>query len=132
MERRNTIQKELVKNAVFAMRRHVTADEVYEYVKNNHPSVGKGTIYRNLAILSDQGEIRKIEIPNGPDHYDFTLINHYHVRCINCGEVSDAEIDEIPNLISGINSHMGMKYLDYDILFKGICEKCQKSSEAVK
>ena len=31
--RRNTIQKDLVRNAVYEMRRHVTANEVYEFVK---------------------------------------------------------------------------------------------------
>ena len=30
--RRNTIQKDLVRNAVYEMRRHVTANEVYEFI----------------------------------------------------------------------------------------------------
>lgn len=33
--RRNTIQKDLVKNAVYEMKRHVTANEVYEFLKKN-------------------------------------------------------------------------------------------------
>ena len=33
MEKRNTIQKELVLNAVTKMHRHVTADEVYDYIR---------------------------------------------------------------------------------------------------
>lgn len=32
--RRNTIQKNLVRNAVCEMKRHVTANEVYELLKN--------------------------------------------------------------------------------------------------
>ena len=31
--RRNTIQKDLVKNAVYEMKRHVTANEVYDRCK---------------------------------------------------------------------------------------------------
>ena len=31
--RRNTIQKDLVRNTVYEMKRHVTANEVYEFVK---------------------------------------------------------------------------------------------------
>lgn len=42
MERRHTIQKDLVLKAVQDMRRHVTADEVYEYVKAGHTSKGMG------------------------------------------------------------------------------------------
>lgn len=36
--RRNTIQKDLVKNAVYEMKRHVTANEVYEFLKKEYPS----------------------------------------------------------------------------------------------
>ena len=49
--RRNTIQKDLVRNTVYEMRRHVTANEVYEFIKEAYPSIGKGTVYRNLDII---------------------------------------------------------------------------------
>ena len=58
MEKRNTIQKELVLNAVTKMHRHVTADEVYDDIKKDYPSIGKGTVYRNLSILADENKIR--------------------------------------------------------------------------
>lgn len=124
MERRNTIQKELVRQAVFELRRHVTVDEVYEHIKAGHPTIGKGTVYRNLSILAEEGQIRRIEIPNGPDHFDFTLKNHYHVRCVECGSVSDVDMDEITDMFDRIHDTHGMKFLGYDILFKGICKSC--------
>ena len=65
MERRNTIQKALILRAVCELKRHLTADEVYEFVKKDHPSIGKGTVYRNLAILAEEGAIRKVEVPDG-------------------------------------------------------------------
>lgn len=49
MQRRNTIQKELVLKAVQDLRSHVTAEEVYEFIRKNHPGIGKGTVYRNLG-----------------------------------------------------------------------------------
>ena len=48
ISRRNTIQKDLVRNAVYEMRRHVTANEVYEFVKEAYPAIGKGTVYKIL------------------------------------------------------------------------------------
>ena len=41
--RRNTIQKDLVRNTVYEMRRHVTANEVYEFIKEAYPTIGKGS-----------------------------------------------------------------------------------------
>ena len=122
--RRNTIQKDLVRNAVYEMKRHVTANEVYEFIKEAYPTIGKGTVYRNLYILIEEGALRKIEVPDGPNRFDFALNNHYHVRCIKCGNVSDVDMDEIPNLLERIHNTHGIKFLDYDILFKGICLKC--------
>ena len=123
--RRNTIQKDLVRNAVYEMKRHVTANEVYEFIKESYPTIGKGTVYRNLDILVEEGALRKVEVSEGPNRFDFTLKNHYNVRCVKCGEVSDVDMDEIPDLMKKIHDTHGIEFLDYDISFKGICQKCR-------
>ena len=132
MERRNTIQKALILRAVCELKRHLTADEVYEFVKKDHPSIGKGTVYRNLAILTEEGAIRKVEVPDESDRFDFTLKNHYHVRCVKCGEVFDVDMDEIPDLQKKIHDTHGMEFLTYDIFFKGICPECRAQEKEDK
>lgn len=132
MERRNTIQKALILRAVCDLKRHLTADEVYEFVKRDHPSIGKGTVYRNLAILTEEGAIRKVEVPDGSDRFDFILKNHYHVRCVKCGEVFDVDMDEIPDLQKKIHDTHGMEFLTYDIFFKGICPECRAQEKEDK
>ena len=127
MERRNTVQKDLVYNAVLSMRRHVTAEEIYSYISQDHPSIGRGTVYRNLGILVEEGKVRKVEIPGGPDRFDFTLTRHYHVRCIRCSSVADVELSEMPD-IAVTDSH-GFDITDYDILFKGICPECRRKEQ---
>ncbi len=127
--RRNTIQKDLVRDAVYELKRHVTAEEVYEFIHRDHPTIGKGTVYRNLGILVEEGAVRKVEVPDGPDRFDFTLPNHYHVRCVQCGAVYDVDMDVISDLEERIHNTHGMKFLGYDIFFKGICSECQKQSE---
>ena len=129
MIRRNTIQKDLVRSAVYEMKRHVTANEVYEFIQKDHPTIGKGTVYRNLDILVEEGDLRKVEVPDGPNRYDFTLKKHYHMRCITCGEVFDADMDELPDLMKKIHDTHGMEFLSYDIFFKGICRKCKEKEE---
>lgn len=124
--RRNTIQKELIRNAVYEMKRHATANEVYDFLKETYPAIGKGTVYRNLDILAEEGTLRKVEVPDGPNRFDFTLTNHYHVRCVKCGDVSDVDMDEIPNLLERIHDTHGIEFLNCDISFKGICPKCRK------
>lgn len=125
MARRNTIQRDLVKEAVYAMRGHVTADELYAFLKPEHPTMSKATVYRNLDILVDEGKVRKVEVPGGPSRYDFTLKNHYHVKCVRCGAVLDVDMDEVTGLIDEIHDTHGIDFLTYDIAFKGICRDCK-------
>ena len=61
MKNRNTIQRTLVLEAVNTLQCHATADEIYEAIAKEHPSVSKATVYRNLNLLSEMGEIRKIQ-----------------------------------------------------------------------
>lgn len=127
--RRNTIQKDLVLNAVHTLRSHVTADEVYNFIIKEHPSVGKGTVYRNLSILADEGLIRKIEIPNASDRYDFTLKEHYHVRCVRCGCIEDVELKYSSDIMNSVDVNHGFDLLGFDLLFRGVCGKCKEIEE---
>ena len=98
----------------------------YEFLKKEYPTIGKGTVYRNLDILSEEGALRKVEVPDGANRFDITLKNHYHVRCIKCGEVSDVDMEEIPDLMKRIHDTHGIDFLGYDISFKGICPRCRE------
>lgn len=125
MQRRNTIQKEMVLKAVRSMKSHATADEIFEVIRKESSIIGKGTLYRNLNILVQDGLIRKIEISDGPDRFDDKLDEHYHVKCLECKKLFDVDMDIMPDLINNIRSKDGMNFLDFDILFKGICSDCQ-------
>ena len=116
----------MVLNAVNEMHGHVTADQVYAFIKEKYPSIGRGTVYRNLGILAEEGKVRKVEVPDSSDRFDFTLKNHYHVECIKCGEIFDVDMETIPDLEKKIQDTHGMKYISHDIFFKGICLTCQK------
>lgn len=129
MQKRNTVQRDMVVHAVQSLKCHATADEVYAYIIKDYPSIGKGTVYRNLSILSDEGRVRRVEIPDGPDRFDHTLYEHYHVRCAKCGRVEDVDMEALPNLLDKIGDRHGFQFLDYDILFTGICEDCQSKDE---
>ena len=116
----------MVLSAVNELHSHVTADQIYHYIKAKYPSIGRGTVYRNLGILVEEGKVRKVEVPDGSDRFDFTLENHYHVECVKCGGVFDVDMDVIYELEKKIKDTHGIQYLSYDILFKGICPECQK------
>ena len=108
----------MVLDAVNEMHRHVTADQIYTFVKEKYPSIGRETVYRNLGILVKEGKVRKVEVPDGSDRFDFTLENHYHVECVKCGEIFDVDMDVISELEKRIRDTHGMKYISHDIFLR--------------
>lgn len=130
MKRRNTPQKQLVQDAVQALQNHPTADDIYEYIRGEHPGISRGTVYRNLSVLSQDGLIHKIGVPDDSDRFDFNLNPHYHVHCIRCGSVFDVDMDPVSHLEQRIRDDHGIRFLSYDILFKGICSDCYREEDS--
>ena len=124
MIQRNTIQCTLVFDAVNRLRCHATADEVYDEVIKEHPTISKATVYRNLNRLAEMGRIRKMEIPGGPDRFDHRQHKHYHVKCAVCGRVFDVAMDYIPGLENQIRDTHGFRITGHDITFTGVCPDC--------
>lgn len=125
--KRKTIQRALTLKAVQALQSHPTVDEVYEAVLAEHPNISRGTVYRNLNQLSENGEIREIEVPGGADRFDHCCYEHYHVRCLKCGRVFDVDMDYITDLTKAIKDTHGFQFRGYDLIFKGICPACIQS-----
>ena len=128
MNKRFTIQKKLVADAVRELGCHATAEEIYEHISAVYPSVSKGTVYRNLNSLSEDGDIRRIEVPGAADHFDHNCSDHYHVICIGCGKVYDVDMEPVASLTEQIKDTHGFDFLDCDIVFKGLCPGCKKRS----
>ena len=128
MEKRNTIQRSLVFEAVNELKCHATADEIYDAVVETHPNISRATVYRNLNLLSEMGKIRKIKVPGGADRFDHICSDHCHVRCEKCDRLFDVDMEYIPGLEQHISNTNGFKFIGYDILFRGICPDCQKKS----
>lgn len=125
MAHRNTIQRSLVFEAVGRLQCHATADEVYAEIIKEHPTIGRGTVYRNLNQLAEQGEIRKIEVPGGADRYDHRCDDHYHARCLTCGRAFDVDMEYIAGLEKAIKDSHGFEVSGHDIMFRGVCTDCQ-------
>ena len=124
MERRNTIQKQLVLQAVAELADHPTADEVYSLVVKDHPTVSKATVYRNLASLSDDGRLRHIKMPSGADRFDHQTFGHNHIECILCGRLEDAPLEDQTALNAQAAAATGYRCVEHEIVFRGICPAC--------
>ena len=127
MTQRNTIQRTLVLDAVRQLHNHATAEEIYQSVVKLHPSVSRATVYRNLSRLVDDGEIRRLEIPNEPDRFDHLCHQHYHVKCVKCQRIFDVDMEYLGEIESKIKDSHGFDIVGHDLVFWVICPECKNS-----
>ena len=121
-KQREHILKTLRENVI-----HPTADEIYALARKGMPSLSLATVYRNLNQLAESGEIRKLEIPGGPERFDHRLHDHYHVRCLKCGRVFDVDMPYQISLSQALRDSRGFLIEEHDIVFKGLCPGCRET-----
>lgn len=124
MERRNTIQKQLVLEAVRRLKNHPTAEEVYAEVVRSHPNISKATVYRNLASLSEDGHLRHIPIADGADRFDHFLAPHSHICCVVCGALQDTPVQCDQALDRRVEQATGYVGASHELVFSGLCPAC--------
>ena len=104
---------------------HPTADEVHRAVRRRLPRVSLATVYRNLEILAERGEIARLEAIEGKRRYDGNAEAHYHVRCSRCGRVSDVHIEPLALRTEALSRASGYKITGHRLEFVGLCPRCQ-------
>jgi len=103
---------------------HPTADDVYFAMRKNFPAISLGTVYRNLNSLTQSGEISKINYPDPPARFDFTVAPHSHIICTECGRVYDAPSFNTADILKRLPRGFILESLSVNIA--GICADCSK------
>ena len=116
-------QRESIKQYLMGRHDHPTADAVYMGVREEFPHISLGTVYRNLSLLSDLGEILKFSV-NGVEHFDANVMPHYHFTCRHCHSVLDLDIPHMEGINAEANASFGGIIENHLILFHGLCPDC--------
>ena len=117
-------QREAIKSFLMTRKDHPTADVVYENVRKEFPNISLGTVYRNLTLLSDMGELLRLRVGDGMDHFDATTEPHYHFICNKCGRVIDLEMESIDSIDDIAGAGFGGRIEGHVAYFYGSCEDC--------
>ena len=120
-------QRELIKAFLMTRKDHPTADVVYTNVRQQNPNISMGPVYRNLTLLADLGEIQRLRVGDGVDHFDADTSPHYHFVCTECGSVIDLEMDSIEQITEIAGANFDGLIAGHVTYFYGTCGNCTKS-----
>ena len=128
MKNNYSAQRDTVYKVLQGTKSHPTAELIYGECRKRMPAISKVTVYRNLALLAERGDIIKVVGEFDSVHYDATVTPHCHTVCPICGAVDDCEVS--PKLQEELDSEKTRgSYISYGLTFTGVCARCAKSDK---
>ena len=122
--RKYSRQRELIKEFLMTRKDNPTADIIYQSVRKENPNISLGTVYRNLTLLCGDGEINRLNVGDGTDHFDADISPHYHFVCRKCGSVIDLNMESIEAITSTAAANFDGRIEGHRTYFYGTCQHC--------
>ena len=114
---------------------HMTAEDIFELVKEDYPEIGLATIYRTVQLLLDMQLVDRFMLDDGCVRYEIGDFldeqeghrhHHHHLICTECGSVSAFRDDLLEDLEAYIEKETGFQVTDHELKFYGVCKKCRE------
>lgn len=122
-------QRESIKNFLVTRYDHPTAETVYLNIRKEFPNISLGTVYRNLNLLAEIGEIQKLSPGIGPDRFDGNPAPHYHFICRHCGCVMDLTVSGLDHINILAGQDFDGEIEGHITYFYGACPSCKESEK---
>jgi Fe2+ or Zn2+ uptake regulation protein len=124
ISRRFTRQRKVILDTLKATDTHPTAEDVYNRLKKDYPDLSLGTVYRNLNVLCELGEITRVDGNFPSDRFDGNNFPHYHLYCNSCKGILDLPITYASEIDENVRREAKCEIFSHSILFSGICASC--------
>lgn len=108
---------------------HLSADDVYNLVRQKSPELGMATVYRTLDLLERLKIIYRMNFGDGKNRFELCRADthrHHHLVCMQCGEIVEVKKDLLAQLEETIARENDFDIADHDLQFFGYCAKCRR------
>lgn len=104
---------------------HPSAEMVYSHLKPEYPDLSLGTVYRNLSMFKNKGQIMSIGTVNGVERFDGNTMPHVHFICTGCDAVADLPQIQVPEALNQQVTLQTGGHIDMcQLTFVGQCNRC--------
>ena len=120
-----TSQRLTICKFILSRKDHPTAEQIYQELRNEYPTISLGTIYKTLKLLKDIGLIQELGFKEGSVRYDPDMELHVNMVCSKCGKISDYKAENVEKLWSAIISDLKIKPKGQRIDIYYECDDCK-------
>lgn len=113
---------------------HLSAEEIFFFVKRKSPEIGLATVYRTLELLTEINVVNKVSFDDGVARYDLRKEGakhfHHHLLCLECGNIEEIEEDLLGDVELIVEQRYHFLVQDHRLTFHGVCRQCQLKQSA--
>lgn len=95
-----TPQRQAILQAIYHLANHPTAENIIEYIRNTHPNIATGTVYKVLDVLVDNGLVNRVKTDKDIMRYDGILDKHHHLFCEESERIEDYFDEDLDQYLS--------------------------------
>jgi Fur family ferric uptake transcriptional regulator len=104
---------------------HLSAEDIYRVLIEQHEEVGVATIYRVLSQFEESGIVHKLNFENNQAVYELCGDDHHdHLVCVKCNKIIEFQDDVIEKHQIQIADKHGFELTDHSLYLYGLCKDC--------
>jgi len=106
--------------------KHLTVSQLYLAIKARLPKLSKATVYRNIKLLEEEGEVMSLDIGKKERLYEAGREPHHHFICSNCQRIIEINLADIWQIKERVENKYQVKLDSYQLIAKGKCDFCRR------
>jgi Fur family ferric uptake transcriptional regulator len=106
---------------------HLSAQELYEQVRQKNPRVGFATVYRTLKLLEESGLARSMNYGDGTQRYEPDRFQHHHIICTTCSRTIEFLSPELEALLTQVQHTHGFLPQIHAVRILSVCMDCTQA-----
>lgn len=123
-----TPQRVVILDAIYHLNNHPTAENIIDNIRDSHPNIAVGTVYKVLETLVDNKLLRKVKTDRDIMRYDGIMERHHHLYCSECDLIEDYIDPDLDLLLKEYfkkkKINRGFKLEDIVLQIRGTFDKC--------
>jgi Fur family transcriptional regulator, ferric uptake regulator len=130
--KRNTWQREAVREALGSSDAFVSAQSLYSELRDTGNAIGLATVYRALADLATGGEADSLQSADGESLYRACTPgqHHHHLICRKCGATVEIKADAVEKWAQSVAAEHGFTQANHVVDVFGLCASCTATAHS--
>ena len=104
-------------------KRHISAEELYSEVKEDHRKISLATVYNTLKQFTKLGLVKEIVVDQNKSHYCTNTQSHYHLYIEDEGKIIDIPTKNIDLNIASMPACLNLHNIDVIVRIRTLKEK---------